>query len=197
MSQGYYPFLCALVPTRKKVHARKEDGCTRKREVYMKEIEIERKFLMDRFPSELFCLRHVQIEQGYVSVHPEVRIHRAEDLDTGVVNYRLTMKDEGDLSRTEIKTNLDEEFYLEAKKMIGFPMIQKEYRSYRLGEYILEVCLVDAGSGLEFYYGEVEFPSEEAAQSFMPIPCLGKEVTSEPAYKMKNYWAQTRLKQKL
>lgn len=159
----------------------------------MKELEIERKFLMEGFPEDLECYRHVHIEQGYVSIHPEVRIHRAEDLNSGKVNYRLTMKGEGDLTRTEIRTELDQEFYEEAVKLAKYPMIQKDYRCYKLGDLVLEVCYVDPGTDHEFYYGEIEFQSEEDAKAFVPISCLGKEVTNEPEYKMKNYWARTRI----
>ena len=92
----------------------------------------------------------------------------------------------------EIKNSLEKEFYEEAVKLVKNPMIQKEYRAYEIGEYILEVCLVDPGTENEFYYGEVEFPSEKEANEFEPIPCLGKEVTLNANYKMKNYWLRTR-----
>lgn len=178
-------------------------------------LEIERKFIMEGFPEDLKCLREVTIEQGYVSVMPEVRIHTATDQHTGVTNYRLTMKGEGNLTRTEIKTSIDGDFYREAVELLGVPMIQKDYRSYELPEtmddksygrqvigsnsktsshaLILEVCLVDPGTEHEFYYGEIEFETEEDAMHFTRIPCLGKEVTNDPAYKMKNYWIKTRL----
>lgn len=169
-------------------------------------LEIERKFIMEGFPENLKCLREVTIEQGYVSVEPEVRIHTATDRNTGVTNYRLTMKGEGDLTRTEIKTSIDGDFYREAVELLGVPMIQKDYRSYELpvtmgskdetlpsSTLILEVCLVDPGTAHEFYYGEIEFESEKDAMHFTKISCLGKEVTNDPAYKMKNYWTRTRL----
>ena len=108
-------------------------------------LEIERKFLMKEFPEDLELLREVDIWQGYVSTEPEVRIHRAKDRHTGVENFRLTLKGDGNLTRTEIKTNIDGEFYKEALTLMGGEMIYKEYRSYRLGDDILEVCHVDPG----------------------------------------------------
>ena len=71
-------------------------------------LEIERKFRMKGFPEHLKCLRQVDIEQGYVSVEPEIRIHKAVDRNTGKTNYRLTVKGNGTLSRTEIKTGIEE-----------------------------------------------------------------------------------------
>ncbi len=156
------------------------------------ELEVERKFLMEGFPTELECLREVHIEQGYLSIEPEVRIHTARDLHTQAVNYRLTIKGDGELARAEMKTAIDEEFYREALKLMGKEMIAKEYKAYRLGAYILEVCQVEPGTEREFFYGEVEFPSVEEAEAFRPIACLGQEVTRDASYKMKNYWKRTR-----
>ena len=151
-------------------------------------LEIERKFRMNGFPEHLKCLRQVDIEQGYISVEPEIRIHKAVDR-----NYRLTVKGNGTLSRTEIKTGIEEQFYQDAVEFVGHPMICKDYRSYDLDGYILEVCCVDAGTEHEFYYGEIEFESEAAAEAFVPEDFLGTEVTDDDAYKMKNYWRRTRL----
>ena len=151
-------------------------------------LEIERKFLIKEFPTDLELIREVDIWQGYVSVEPEVRIHRAKDRGTGVENFRLTLKGEGTLTRTEIKTDIDEAFYQEALGLMSGEVIYKDYRSYRLGDYVLEVCHVDPGMPLEFMYAEIEFQSEEEAESFQSPDFLGEEVTDNDYYKMKNYW---------
>lgn len=156
-------------------------------------LEIERKFIMNGFPEHLKCLRQVDIEQGYLSVEPEIRIHKATDRSSGKTNYRLTVKGDGTLSRTELKTAVEEQFYREAVEFAGHPMIGKDYRSYDLDGHILEVCRVDAGTEHEFYYGEIEFASEEEAEAFVPGEFLGAEVTDDDGYKMKNYWSRTRL----
>ena len=88
----------------------------------------------------------------------------------------------------------NEEFYQEALGLMGGEMIYKDYRSYHLGRYILEVCHVDPGTPWEFMYGEIEFESEEEACAFRKPEYLGEEVTELPCYKMKNYWNETRLK---
>lgn len=156
-------------------------------------LEIERKFLMKEFPSDLELIHEVDIWQGYVSIEPEVRMHRAKDRNSGKEDYRLTLKGDGVLSRTEIKTDVDEAFYKEALSLMQGEMIYKDYRSYRLGDYVLEVCLVDKGTPCEFLYGEIEFESEEEANNFVKPDFLGEEVTCDDAYKMKNYWKRTRL----
>lgn len=157
------------------------------------EQEIERKFQMDGFPKGLICLRQADIRQGYLSVEPEIRIHKAIDHASGKTDYRLTVKGNGTLSRTEIKTDVEKQFYEKTVQFLGLPMIKKDYRAYELDGYILEVCLVDAGTPWEFCYGEIEFKNEEEAYAFSPKPWFGREITDDSSCKMKNYWKRTRL----
>ena len=77
-------------------------------------LEIERKFLVDGFPTGLELMSDVYIEQGYLSFAPEVRIRKAVVLDTNAEEYYLTIKGEGDLARREIETEITREFYEEA-----------------------------------------------------------------------------------
>ena len=162
-------------------------------------LEIERKYVMQGFPEEILSsdeyvqlglqlLREVEIEQGYISVEPEVRLHGARDTSTKEENYRLTLKGNGDLVRTELITDVSYDFYQEAKKMLPAEMINKLYRKYQYGDLLLEVCHVDAGTEYEFYYGEIEFASEDEAIAFEAPKWLGIEVTNDEKYKMKNYW---------
>lgn len=166
-------------------------------------LEIERKFIMQGFPEDILSseeletyglelVREVEIEQGYLSVEPEVRLHGAKDIRSGKENYRLTLKGGGTLSRTEVITDVTQEFYDEAKTMLPGKMIEKLYHKYQFGDLFLEVCYVDAGSRHEFYYGEIEFATEEEAKTFEPPAFLSMEVTYDESCKMKNYWRRTR-----
>lgn len=155
-------------------------------------LEIERKFLVQGFPEGLELLREVEIEQGYVSCVPEVRIHKAVEKESGKTDFRLTIKGEGDLVRTELKTDISETFFLESVKLLGKRMIQKNFREYRLGDLVLEVSHVDFNTEDAFFYAEIEFPTEEDAKNFVPMEYLGKEITFDENYKMKNYWKRTR-----
>lgn len=168
-----------------------------------KMLEIERKFIMQGFPEDVLSqedyvsyglrlIREVEIAQGYLSVEPEVRLHGARDVRSGEENFRLTLKGEGDLSRTELITDVTREFFEEAKKLLPGKMIEKLYREYRFGDWSLEVCHVDAGMDSEFYYGEIEFASEEAAKNFVAPQWMGEDVTYDERYKMKNFWKRTR-----
>ncbi len=156
-------------------------------------LEIERKFLMDGFPIGLEILSEVEIEQGYVSTEPEVRIRKAVDRNTGREEFRMTIKGEGDLTRNEIETSITSDFYYDTADFLAVNMIQKDYKKYKLGPWKLEVACVDPGTPREFYYGEIEFPTEDDAKSFEPPKYLGREITFNEDYKMKNYWKRTRL----
>lgn len=155
-------------------------------------LEIERQFLMKGFPTGLELLHEVEIEQGYVSIEPEVRIHRAIDKATGEKEFWLTLKSDGELSRTELKTKIEETFYENTVAFIKVPMIKKDYKCYQFGQWILEIACVDAGTPNEFFYAEIEFPTEEEAMAFEVPEFFGKEVTFDNSYKMKNYWKKTR-----
>lgn len=156
-------------------------------------LEIERKFLMKGFPIGLQMLHEVEIELGYLSMEPEVRLHRASDIVTGKSEFWLTLKGDGELTRTELQTKIDEGFFYDAVEFMGAAMIQKKYRSYKLGPWVLEVSHVDPGTPHAFFYGEIEFPTEKDARDFDVPNYLGREITFNEDYKMKNYWKTTRL----
>lgn len=156
-------------------------------------IEIERKFMIDDFPTHLELLRSAYVEQGYVCAEPEVRIRHGIDEMTGKENYTLTIKGEGTLSRPEMETDVEKSFYEEVVSFIHKPMITKKYRCYLLDGYRLEVSLVDEGMEHEFCYAEIEFPSEEEANEFVKPSFLGEEVTEDEDGKMITYWVKTRL----
>ena len=156
-------------------------------------LEIERKFLMDGFPIGLELISEVEVEQGYIGFEPELRIRKAVDKYTGKEEFWLTLKGEGDLTRHEVETEISSDFYYDTADFLGVRMIQKEYRKYRLGPWKLEVSLVDPGTDWEFYYAEIEFPTEQDAKDFVVPSYFGREITFNEDYKMKNYWKRTRM----
>ena len=74
-------------------------------------MEIERKWHMPHAP-ELPALTHTRMSQSYLSLTPEVRIRKYEDLMHGAPNrYDLTIKSDGTLVRDEIIKDLSAEEY--------------------------------------------------------------------------------------
>lgn len=157
-------------------------------------MEIERKWKMEQAP-ELPERCHLRVEQSYLSLSPEVRVRRYEDLSRpGEYRYDLTIKSEGTLAREEIIKELTWEEYGILTGMLDCPPIIKDYTNYSLGEYVLEFSVVDPGREGGFSYAEVEFPTIQAAERFRAPEWFGREMTYETPYKMKNYWRDTRLK---
>ena len=167
-------------------------------------MEIERKWMVNGWPEgdgfpilplkEEFAMR-----QGYISVHPTVRI-REEALKGGKTDYILCFKSGGGLAREEIERSIDKELFDELEqKIIGKPLIEKVRRSYLLPDgLVLEVNHVDEGQPTEFWYAEVEYRSVEQARAWDPSSCglaeyLNDDVTDQPGQSMGEYWNQTRM----
>ena len=131
-------------------------------------MEIERKFLLERFPEHLPLLESAQVEQGYLSLKPEVRI-RSKSWGENQA-FWLCIKGEGTLVREEVELPLKEEEFLRLKQLLPRPMLHKDYRVYQWEGHRLE------------------FPTVEEAKAFNPPDFLGREVTQEGSYRMKSYW---------
>ena len=160
-------------------------------------MEIERKWLVKDWPKGLEPVRTIRMRQGYIALRPTVRIR--EEADGAGVEYILCFKGKagpGGLSRTEIETPVERGLFLQLEELIEKPLINKEQRRYPLADGLtLEVNRVDPGTKDEFFYAEVEFATEAAAQSWRPgvlAEYLAREVTGEKGQSMADYWAKTR-----
>lgn len=167
-------------------------------------MEIERKWMVKDWPQEsasLTLVREQFMRQGYVNVSPTVRIRQETEKD-GKTEYILCFKSAasaGGLSRKEIEFPVTPDQFAQLEDLIGFPLIPKLRRSYRLADgLILEVNLVDQGLETEFMYAEIEYSSVEEARSWDPADLgladyLCDDVTSQPSQTMGAYWQATRL----
>lgn len=149
-------------------------------------MEIERKWILQRVPTEFRLVRNSQVEQFYVSTSPEVRLRYNP---ASSEPFRITVKGEGTLSREEIETEVSEDFYNQLKDFVNKSPIKKDYSIFNCSGYPLAVSIVDNGA---FIYAEIEFETEEQAHDYqLPIDDA-VEVTEKSEYKMKNYWLKTR-----
>ena len=158
-------------------------------------MEIERKWLTQGWPQGQPD-RVIEMEQGYISVSPTVRIrsHR----ETGKADrYVLCFKSKGGLVRQEIETDIDKALFDQLRDFIGKPLVKKVQRRYNLpGRLVLEANQVDPGQPTGFFYAEVEFASEADALAWQPVQGLAgylqNEVTDQPGESMGAYWLRTR-----
>ena len=158
-------------------------------------MEIERKWLTQGWPQGQPD-RVIEMEQGYISVSPTVRIrsHR----ETGKADrYVLCFKSKGGLVRQEIETDIDKALFDQLRDFIGKPLVKKVQRRYNLpGGLVLEANQVDPGQPTGFFYAEVEFASEADALAWQPVQGLAgylqNEVTDQPGESMGADWLRTR-----
>lgn len=151
-------------------------------------MEIERKFLIDSFPTQYEVAQKCVFYAGYLSLEPQVRIR--EKIKDGVHTYKMCIKSKGTLTRQEIESDISKEFYEQLKQFIGKPFIKKDFVSYVLPDgHILECSNVDDGA---FMYAEIEFESEKQALEYVVPAFLSNEATYDSKRSMCEYWRQTR-----
>jgi len=134
-------------------------------------VEIERKFLVRRelLPREL--PEGDELEQGYLSVEPTVRVRLVTSQD-GVRHAELTIKGKGLLSRAEFNYPIPDED-AEALLAICGRALRKVRR--KLGRFE-----VDHFRERDLWLAEIELRDEQ--ERFDRPDWLGEEVTQDPEY---------------
>ena len=141
-------------------------------------MEIERKFLINKLP-DLSEYKYVDIQQGYLSTNPVVRIRKKND------KYILTYKGSGLMAREEIEAALTEEAYQHLLgKIDGRPITKRRYL-IPYDPYTIELD-VFSGHKEGLIMAEVEFPSVEEANAFVAPDWFGEDVTKDSRYHNSN-----------
>ena len=141
-------------------------------------MEIERKFLVKELP-DLSKYEYVDIEQGYLSTSPVVRIRKKND------KYILTYKGSGLMAREEIEAALTKEAYEHLlEKIDGYPITKRRYM-IPFESYTIELDIFE-GHMKDLIMAEVEFPSVEEADAFVAPEWFGADVTEDRRYHNSN-----------
>lgn len=145
-------------------------------------MEIERKYLIKKLPSDLNIVASRIIEQGYLCTEPVVRIRRDND------DYILTYKSKGLMVREEYNLPLTKEAYEHLKEKVDGRLISKTRHVIPIeNESGLEIELDIFHGDLEpLMLAEVEFPDEESANSFVAPEWFGEDVTFSSKYHNSN-----------
>ena len=140
-------------------------------------MEIERKFLIrkDDLPQDLASYPCHRIEQGYLCTSPVVRIRRQDD------DYFLTYKSKGLMSREEYNLPLNQSSYEHLLPKADGICISKKRYLIPWDPYTIELDVFEK-SLAPLIIAEVEFPSEEAANSYTPPAWFGRDVTFSSDY---------------
>lgn len=154
-------------------------------------IEIEKKFLVGKFPTneinnkELTIITRKRITQNYLAVgNEEVRIRKMEVVNKKEENteFLLTIKKGKGLVRTEDEFNISEQTYNQL--LYKTPLIKERYKLLD-GKYVYDL---DVYSDFDFVTVEVEFENENSANSFKAPNWFSDEVTDNSFYKNQNLW---------
>lgn len=139
-------------------------------------MEIERKYLIHKLPDDLEKYSHKKIQQAYLCTNPVVRIRRQDQ------DYFLTYKGGGLMVREEYNLPLNQEAYEHLlEKADGIILSKTRYLLPLTDILTIELDVFDAPyEGL--WLAEVEFPTEEEANAFVPPEWFGEDVTFSSAY---------------
>lgn len=150
-------------------------------------MEIERKFLVERAPSNLKSYQSINISQVYIDLGEnglERRIRRTER--DGEVKYYYTEKGQGTLSRVENEREICQKEYDELLKNAVTDMLTKTRYLIPIASKLIAELDIYSGSLSGLMTVEVEFESISEALSFSIPEWFGKEVTEDKTYKNKN-----------
>lgn len=139
-------------------------------------MEIERKFLVKNVDLALNSYQHKELIQAYISTDPVIRIRRSND------NYYLTIKSGGLLKREEYEIPINESQFNNLLNKAEGNVIEKT--RYIIPEKDNLKIELDIFHGVfeGLIYAEVEFPTEDAANSYTPPEFIYREVTGESLY---------------
>lgn len=149
-------------------------------------MEIEKKFLVKDLP-DLSQYRYVDIEQGYISTCPVIRIRKKNN------KYIITYKGEGLMAREELEAPLTKEAYDHLKGKIDGKLIKKRRYLIPFNPYTIELD-VFSGHMKGLVMAEVEFADLNYANRFVPPDWFGQEVTEDPRYHNSNMIFENPLK---
>jgi adenylate cyclase len=140
--------------------------------------EIERKFLLKRFPSDLKKFPHDTIEQGYLAVGRgglQVRLRKKGSV------FSLTYKQgtRGEREEREIRLSL-EQFNALWPATAGRRLTKVRY-DVPWKKHTIEID-VYRGRHDGLVVAEVEFEDEKSCAEFQPPDWLGRDVSGKPKY---------------
>jgi len=138
-------------------------------------MEIEKKYLVNLKEINYKNYPHHQLEQGYLSTNPVVRVRKEDD------NYYLTYKGKGKMVREEYNLPLTEESYNHLKEKSDGALICKTRYLIPYDKYTIELDIF-SGNMTGLVMAEVEFDSVEEARNFIPPNWFLKEVTNDSSY---------------
>ncbi|MDE6387451.1 MAG: CYTH domain-containing protein [Lachnospiraceae bacterium] len=157
-------------------------------------MEIERKFTIKKLPDQLEQYSCHIIEQAYLNTDPVVRVRRQDDA------YYMTYKGKGLLAREEYNLPLNKTSYYHlrekadgnviSKRRYVIPIEQPTFASeYKESVDQISLCVeldIFEAPFAPLIIAEVEFPSKDIANAFVPLDWFDQDITNDPSYHNSN-----------
>lgn len=141
-------------------------------------LEIEKKFLVNEMPN-LFDYPFDEIEQGYLSFTPEIRIRKKGE------KCYITEKGEGTQTRLEVETEINNITYSILSHLVKGKTIRKTRYIIPLEKDLIAELDIYHDDLEGFSTVEIEFGSEKQAQEFLKPEWFGEDITEDTRYKTK------------
>lgn len=144
-------------------------------------MEIECKYLVRLLPENLEQYPHIEIEQGYISTSPTLRIRRAGE------SFILTVKEH--ISTDGVIVNREEEFaitqeaYNHLKSKCDGIFVAKTRYKIPLQDNLIAELDIFHGVHEGLVLVEVEFPSIQSSIDFVAPDWFGENVSNNPNYR--------------
>ena len=150
----------------------------------MKNMEIEKKYLIKSIPDNLDNYRHYDIEQAYISASPAIRVRKKGVYLDGTLSptYILTVKGKGLIKREEFELTLEKKEYDNLLKKAEGNVITKCRYLIPLTEGLSLELDIFQGIFKGLVMGEIEFPDEDSAKKYNPPAFIGREVTFDERF---------------
>lgn len=142
-------------------------------------MEIERKFTIKKLPDNLGDYPFHIIQQAYLNTDPVIRIRRQDD------DYYVTYKGKGMMAREEYNLPLNRASFEHLLPKSDGSLISKKRYLIPLPPYTIELDIFDPPFA-PLIIAEVEFPTLEEANRFLPPDWFDQDVTNDPAYHNSN-----------
>lgn len=142
-------------------------------------MEIERKYLIKELPKNLAKFPHRHLEQGYLCISPVVRVRRDDD------RYELTYKGKGMMVREEYNLVLTKDAYEHLKKKVDGRIFSKKRYMIPYQNHVIELDIFENDLA-PLVLAEVEFETEDDANSFTAPDWFLKDVTFDSQYHNSN-----------
>ena len=139
-------------------------------------LERERKWLVTDVPTALPA--GTKLRQGYLASTPDISLRIR---DAGKKGCTLTIKSGSGATRTELEWPIERDVFERLWPLTGTERVSKTRYELPSGEHTIELDVFDEQlDGLVF--AEVEFPSQEAMDTYAAPAWFGSDVTDDGRY---------------